>query len=287
MEQNGNWYATVTPDNQKLYNGKELNRDFNINLYDYGARWYDPTIGRFTTVDPLADEFLSLSPYHYVYNNPLIHTDPTGMAADWIPSVNDNGDIILTAEEGDNLNSLINFFGSSENAKEYISEGVLNGNAEFKKGDQITLEDSNYSDAFKHAIENPSDYYEGSGFFGYFNPPENYNCFSACLKGSAGLDFVSNPEIAGEDLFNEVVINGSPDGSQEAQFEKVNRSEAQFGKTLVPYSGNHAGVYFGTSKDGTNYTFTKPGVSREPKITKASDVPSYLGSPRGFYNPKN
>ena len=84
MEQNGNWYATVTPDNNKLYNGKELNRDFDINLYDYGARWYDPAIGRWTSIDPLAEERNWLSPYNYVQNNPILRIDPTG-ALDTIP----------------------------------------------------------------------------------------------------------------------------------------------------------------------------------------------------------
>ena len=85
MEQNGNWYATVTPDNQKLYNGKEFNRDWDINLYDYGARWYDPALGRWTSVDPLAEVYYSYSPYNYVLNHPTGMIDPNGMFA-WDPS---------------------------------------------------------------------------------------------------------------------------------------------------------------------------------------------------------
>ena len=85
MEQNGNWYATVTPDNNYLYNGKELNRDFDINLYEYGARWYDPALGRWTSVDPLAEVYYSYSPYNYVLNHPTGMIDPNGMFA-WDPS---------------------------------------------------------------------------------------------------------------------------------------------------------------------------------------------------------
>jgi RHS repeat-associated protein len=45
---------------------------------------YDPAIGRFTTRDPLAENFTSWTPYHYVHNNPLNMIDPTGMSADWV-----------------------------------------------------------------------------------------------------------------------------------------------------------------------------------------------------------
>jgi RHS repeat-associated protein len=67
--------------NNYLYNGKELQEDYNLNWYDYGARMYDPVIGRWSTVDPQAESYYSWSPYHYVANNPLKFIDPTGM--DW------------------------------------------------------------------------------------------------------------------------------------------------------------------------------------------------------------
>ncbi|QKJ30792.1 RHS repeat-associated core domain-containing protein [Mucilaginibacter mali] len=64
--------------NRYLYNGKELQTDL-ANQYDYGARFYDPVIGRWTSVDPLAEKFSQLTTYQTCSNNPVSNVDLEGL----------------------------------------------------------------------------------------------------------------------------------------------------------------------------------------------------------------
>ena len=60
------------------YNGKELDRMHGLDWYDYGARFYDPALGRWHSVDRFADKYVSLTPYHYAANNPIYYIDVNG-----------------------------------------------------------------------------------------------------------------------------------------------------------------------------------------------------------------
>jgi len=74
------------------YNGKELDRMHGLDLFDYGARHYDAAIGRWWTMDPLAEKYYEMSPYNYCANNPVNAIDLTGMSYDW---VEDNTNIFI------------------------------------------------------------------------------------------------------------------------------------------------------------------------------------------------
>ncbi len=61
------------------YNGKEYQDELGLNFYDYGFRNYDPAIGRWMNIDPLADKYFSKTPYMYCNNNTILYIDPNGM----------------------------------------------------------------------------------------------------------------------------------------------------------------------------------------------------------------
>ena len=62
------------------FNGKELDEE--TGLYYYGARYYDPKISIWLSVDPLAESFPNWNPYNYTMQNPINLVDPTGMSAE-------------------------------------------------------------------------------------------------------------------------------------------------------------------------------------------------------------
>jgi RHS repeat-associated protein len=68
-------------DNRYLYNSKEFEDNFELEWYDYGARFYDPALGRWHTPDLQAESNSSWSPYTYCLNDPLVYIDPSGELA--------------------------------------------------------------------------------------------------------------------------------------------------------------------------------------------------------------
>lgn len=60
------------------YNGKEFDRHHGLDLYDHGARRYDPIIPRWITIDPLCEKAYHVSPYFMCNGNPITNYDRDG-----------------------------------------------------------------------------------------------------------------------------------------------------------------------------------------------------------------
>ncbi|WP_317165158.1 RHS repeat-associated core domain-containing protein, partial [Flavobacterium ajazii] len=79
----GNNVVTSTSAGYKYrFGGKELQDELGLGMYDFGARNYDPALGRWMNIDPLAEKKFDFTPYRYAYNNPMKFIDPDGMLED-------------------------------------------------------------------------------------------------------------------------------------------------------------------------------------------------------------
>jgi len=58
------------------FNGKELDQE--TGWYYYGARYYDPAVSQWLSVDPLAEKYPAFTPYNYTMNNPVVLVDLDG-----------------------------------------------------------------------------------------------------------------------------------------------------------------------------------------------------------------
>ena len=105
------------------YNGKELDRMHGLDTYDYGARQYDPVLGRWDRMDPLCEKYYDVSPYGYCGGNPIKYIDPDGREKliFFQPHVNGN-DILIQGAINFKDDGAIHIFahGSSKGISPYM-----------------------------------------------------------------------------------------------------------------------------------------------------------------------
>ena len=232
-------------------------RDAETGLSYFGARYYSSDLSIWLSVDPMSDKYASLSPYVYCADNPVKLTDPDGR---WIPGLDEDNNIIVTREEGDDINSFKKFMGSAYSDDEtnnmygQMQNGRINLTKTYGKEFQIM------TDAINDAYNDPT-----------FEDNKNYNCWgmaiavTKCVKvqgnGPDDLDGVGR-NLNSLEQFDNCLSNGYSQGGQES---------ASVGKTVLRFGNvdnkSHGAVYMGKDRSGTEYVFTKNGWVKRPEIS--------------------
>jgi RHS repeat-associated protein len=144
------------------FNGKEKDEEGewgDLTHYDYGFRIYNPAIGRFLRVDPLAADYAAWSPYNYVMGNPIRNIDPDGRSVEDDFRLNKDGSLTLLRKTGSSTHTIYNF---DESASIEINKSVID---DWSSRKVRTQEDGIVTSASSGTISDPE---KAREFFKFF-----------------------------------------------------------------------------------------------------------------------
>jgi len=111
-------------------------------MYDYGARFYDPSIAQWNSVDPLAAKYPGYSSYNYVMGNPIKYIDPDGMQVD-SPIYGTDGNFLGTDDQGIQGRAIV--MNSSD-----FTQGMSHSDAESKDLGLGAISSSGFANFMNH-----------------------------------------------------------------------------------------------------------------------------------------
>ncbi len=281
--------------NFHLYKGKELQTDFDINWYDYGARFYAPQLGRFHTQDRFAEKYSSLTTCQYGAENPILMIDI-------------NGDSISVAEKYKNKfnKALESVFGEKASNFSYTKNGdlVYNGSKRdfkgntkkvFKKMSQVMGEETttnviyestytiNYIDHSSEIVNTRS---KGGGLTllageSHELLTENYIIIDTSQNGNIPVEEIGS----GYTKAMQGIPRGTP-GNMPSTRTFLSRITNVYSNpnNIIFYETGHV-IYQGQSQDNViNFDNLARGLYKSTKITPARGYDKGAPSTRSFNN---
>lgn len=170
----------ITANNRYKFNGKEDQMVGSLGLLDFGFRMYDPMLGRWQGIDPLAEKYLSTSPYVYCANNPVNAVDPDGKR-------------IIFVNGHWNSTFIGDLMGSTSSGKSYWGNGFSEAAQRFFN-DYSMVTDNNYVDgsSFIGIGQGAKTRYSS----GYRYAEKNYDKLIAGMEEGETFKFVTHSEGA-------------------------------------------------------------------------------------------
>lgn len=152
-------YSSSTSLQPIKYQGKEWGADKGLQLYDFGARRYDPSTGKWISQDPLSEKYYAHSPYLFCAANPMRFVDPTGEST-YVKRLEDGTYEVVDGVLDDDLNVYVVYSQNNQYIREYsigttafLKSFYNEDSGSWENGSIINLQDSSAQEFMGRIME--------------------------------------------------------------------------------------------------------------------------------------